>query len=95
MLTYEETFAMKYNNPFHLLSLGGLMIISLSMNAAEKNDKEGYVSGSFESTSVYYNEDIKTAAAVPDGMFGSNNYIKLDYYSGRFSAGVQMEGAEF
>ena len=70
-------------------------IVSLPMNASTNQDKdkdEGYVTGSFESTSVYYNEDVKTSATVPDGLFGSNNYIKLDYYNDRFSAGVQMEG---
>ena len=62
-------------------------------SASSDNEGEnGYVTGSFETNSVYYNEDLKTAATVPDGMFGSNNYIKLDYYNEHFSAGVQMEG---
>lgn len=63
-----------------------------SMHAKEDAGKsKGYLTGSFESTSNYYHEDSKTNATVPDGKFGSNNYVKLDYYNNRFSAGVQME----
>ena len=57
-----------------------------------ENDKsKGYVTGSFESTTNLYNEDQVTSATVPDGKFGSNNYLKLDYYNDRLSAGLQME----
>ena len=59
--------------------------------ADEAKSGDGYVTGGFESTSNYYRQDIKTNATVPDGNFGSNNYLKLDYYNVRFSAGVQME----
>lgn len=52
---------------------------------------KGYLSGSFETNTNYYQEDGKTSALVPDGRSGSNNYLKLDYYNDRFSAGVQME----
>ena len=56
-----------------------------------KNRSSGYLTGSFETSTSLYNEDDKTSAVVPDGHFGSNNYLKLDYYKGGFSAGVQME----
>ena len=66
------------------------------LNAADstENDKyssKGYLSGSFETNTNYYQEDGRTSAVVPDGRSGSNNYLKLDYYNDRFSAGVQME----
>lgn len=54
-------------------------------------DKDGYLTGSFETMTNVYNEDGKTSAVVPDGHFGSNNYLKLDYYKDRLSAGVQVE----
>ena len=56
-----------------------------------KDRSSGYLTGSFETSTSLYNEDDKTSAVVPDGHFGSNNYLKLDYYKGNFSAGVQME----
>lgn len=52
----------------------------------------GYLTGSFETSDHYYLKDEKTGALVGDDRFGSNNYLKLDYYKGRFSAGIQMEG---
>ena len=48
----------------------------------------GQVSGSLESSSIYYTSDKKTTR--PEDSFGSNNYLKVDYINGRFSAGVQM-----
>ena len=73
-----------------------LILVSVLGNASvyaasDKEDAKGYLTGSFESTSNYYLQDLKTKATVPDGNFGSNNYMKLDYYNDRFSAGVQME----
>ena len=51
----------------------------------------GHLSGSFETNTIYYVEDKKTNAVVPHNSYGSNNYLKLDYQLGRFSAGVQLE----
>ncbi|MBE6197560.1 MAG: hypothetical protein E7141_02650 [Rikenellaceae bacterium] len=48
----------------------------------------GQVSGSLESSSIYYTPDKKIER--PEDHFGSNNYIKVDYANGRFSAGIQM-----
>ncbi len=63
--------------------------IALTLSAsAQKVLGNGQVSGSFDSSSVYYTPDKKIAR--PDDHFGSNNYIKVDYANGRFSAGVQM-----
>lgn len=51
----------------------------------------GHLSGSFETNTIYYVEDGKTGAVVPHNSYGSNNFLKLDYQLGRFSAGVQFE----
>lgn len=48
----------------------------------------GHLSGSFETNTIYYVEDSKTGAVVPHNSYGSNNFLKLDYQLGRFSAGV-------
>lgn len=69
-----------------------LSLFAPKVSGMEDSQKSrGYLTGSFESTSNYYHEDFRTNATVPDGKFGSNNYLKLDYYNNRFSAGVQME----
>ena len=52
---------------------------------------EGQVSASLESNSVYYVDD-KTIGDGPEDRFGTNNYLKVDYSLGRFSAGIQLEG---
>jgi hypothetical protein len=53
---------------------------------------DSYLTGSYETNTNYYVKDTKTGAAIKDDRFGSNNYLKLDYYTGKFSAGLQMEG---
>lgn len=58
----------------------------------ERKRNRGRLTGSFETNSIYYVRDNRTGAIVPDDEFGSNNYLKVDYYNGRFSAGVQAEG---
>ena len=47
---------------------------------------QGFLSGSLESNSIL---DDGTVSAY--GGFHSNNYLKLDYSNGRFSAGLQAE----
>uniref|UniRef100_UPI00405645F1 DUF6029 family protein n=1 Tax=Alistipes sp. TaxID=1872444 RepID=UPI00405645F1 len=56
--------------------------------SAQKVLGNGQISGSLESSSIYYAPDKKISR--PEDTFGSNNYIKVDYANGRFSAGVQM-----
>lgn len=70
-----------------ILATGALMLCAL-LSAQDK----GYVTGSFETNTNYYVDDEKTGATVNNDAFGSNNYLKLDYYKGKFSAGMQMEG---
>ncbi len=57
----------------------------------DKRPSRGYLTGSFETNSIYYMDDQKSNAIAPDDHIGSNNYLKLDYYNGKFAAGVQME----
>lgn len=58
----------------------------------ERDKPKGNLSGSFETNTIYYVNDSKSTSSTPEGHFGSNNYLKLDYTKGRFSAGVQLEG---
>lgn len=76
-----------------ILTLFALLaaVVCATENGEEKQ-KKGRLTGSFETNSIYYVEDGRTTAVVPEDRFGSNNYLKLDYYHGRFAAGVQAEG---
>ena len=75
-----------------------LMLAGFVVNAEDGGDKavsgkdKGYLTGSFETNTSYYLDDSKVNIFAPDDHFGSNNYLKLDYYKGRFSAGAQVEG---
>lgn len=69
-----------------------LLIVGLSGSLESK--AQGYLTGSFETNTNLYQEDALTSATVPDGNFGSNNYLKLDYYNNKFSAGLQLEAYE-
>ena len=65
-----------------------LALIAVAPAMAQKSIGNGQVSGSFESTSIGYLDDKKLGSA-PEDHFGSNNYLKVDYSNGRFSAGIQ------
>ena len=72
--------------------------VSVSLFAQEKKDW-GYVTASLESNNNIYVEDEDNnfyPSAQPqlkdDNIFASNDYLKVDYYKGRLSAGLQMEG---
>lgn len=67
-----------------------LAIFSVATVMAQ-GDGNGYLVGSFESNTILYSEDTVTNAQMPDGGFGTNNYLKTDYYAGNFSAGLQLE----
>ena len=69
------------------LLVAGLLALSFSASAQQVIGN-GQVSGSIESNSIYYTPDKKIDR--PEDHFGSNNYLKVDYSSGRFSAGIQM-----
>ena len=62
-------------------------------NAQEPTNK-GQLSGSFETNTIWYMPDKYTynaANPLPNDRIGSNNYLKLDYSVGKFSAGLQGE----
>lgn len=69
------------------LILVGVVALTLSASAQQVLGN-GQVSGSLESSSIYYTPDKKIDR--PEDHFGSNNYLKVDYANGRFSAGIQM-----
>lgn len=73
-----------------------LFVLSLLSVAAfaeqrEEEKTKGRLTGSFETNSIFYVEDTKSGAIAPQDNFGSNNYLKMDYYHGKFSAGIQGE----
>ena len=57
---------------------------------------KGQLSGSLESNNIYYDKDniMQESGFMerPDKVFGSHDYLKLDYTLGRFSAGIQIDG---
>jgi Family of unknown function (DUF6029) len=52
---------------------------------------KSHLNGSFENYSQYYMRDEKIEAIVPQDKVGSNSFLKLDYTSGKFMAGIQYE----
>lgn len=54
---------------------------------------DGQLTGSFETNTIYYVDDngLGEAGKAPEDHFGSNNYLKVDYTYGRFSAGLQAD----
>jgi hypothetical protein len=63
-------------------------LCAISAGAQEK----GYLTGSFETNDHIYVKDEANKFTPGDDSFATNNYLKLDYYNGNFSAGMQMEG---
>jgi len=66
------------------------MLVTLLLSIDFVN-AQGILSGSFETNSIYYQDDAKTGAIAPDNKLGSNNYFKLDYQYKKFQAGIQYE----
>lgn len=71
-----------------------LLALASTLANAQEGNKKGYLTGSFETNTNYYTNDSKTNAESPNDHFGSNNYLKLDYYRGKFAVGVQLEAYE-
>ena len=71
-----------------LIVLASMLVCGVTLSAQEK----GYLTGSLESNDYSYVNDEKSGALAGDDRFGSNNYLKLDYYNGKFTAGMQIEG---
>ena len=74
-----------------ILFVLSLLSISAFAEQREGEKAKGRLVGSFETNSIFYVEDSKTGAIMPQDNFCSNNYLKLDYYQGKFSAGIQGE----
>ena len=80
-----------------------LALISFSITASAQEKDWGRVSASLESTSHFYVDDeannfVPSSGYDPElqylngGRFATNDYLKVDYYKGRISAGMQLEG---
>ena len=76
-----------------------LATFSLPLISVSQNKDRGYVSASVESNNHFYVEDLANSflpsdllQMKEDGFFATNNYLKVDYYKGRISAGTQLEG---
>ena len=68
-----------------------VIICLLGVNISYAQVLNGDLSGSFESNNIYYFSDEPINAQQPENPIGSNNYLKLDYRKGFFSAGIQYE----
>ena len=77
-----------------------LLVLSLVSVLASAQSKDwGRVSASLESTHHLYVEDEANGFSPSnllqlneDGRYATNNYLKIDYFKGRLSAGTQLEG---
>ena len=82
-----------------LLGVAVATVFAVEEASAQIKAGEGQVSIALESNNSYYAPD-KTlediGLVLPEkrvrGDFGSNDYLKVDYNIGRFSAGVQVDG---
>ncbi|MGN1226036.1 MAG: DUF6029 family protein [Candidatus Cryptobacteroides sp.] len=77
------------NRLLTLLSAGLLCWISSSAQTGISN---GQFSASLESNSIVYMDDPVLGAHPKEDHFGSNDYLKMDYSTGNFLAGIQLEG---
>ena len=82
--------------------LSAIFIFSCVLSSAQQKDW-GRVSASLESTNHVYVDDAENnflpvsgfdpqLQYLDGGRYAGNNYLKVDYYKGRLSAGMQMEG---
>lgn len=69
-----------------------LICTSILATTVLSAQETGYLTGSFETNNHFYVADEANRFDPYDELFGSNNYLKLDYYKGNFSAGMQVEG---
>ncbi len=69
----------------------GLFFMASAAAIAQEEKDRGNLSVGFETNSYYYIEDKANNSKVPDGRFGSNDYLKLDYSIKGFSVGFQAD----
>jgi hypothetical protein len=82
-----------------LLFLGVALCATFCVNEVSAQIKagEGQIAIALESNSSYYMKDNKLSDIglykdeLPRGQFGSNDFLKVDYTLGKFSAGVQVD----
>ena len=81
-----------------LLGVAVATVFAVEEASAQLKVGEGQISVALESNNSYYAPDKKLeeiGLVVPEkrtrGDFGSNDYLKVDYNIGRFSAGVQVD----
>ena len=67
------------------------MINVFLISACISIQAQGILKGSLESNTIVYADDKEIGSKAPVHPVGSNNYLKLDYTLGKFSAGLQME----
>lgn len=82
-----------------LLGVAVATVFAVEEASAQIKAGEGQVSIALESNNSYYAPDKKLediGLVLPEkrvrGDFGSNDYLKVDYNIGRFSAGIQVDG---
>lgn len=64
-----------------------LAVVAVATSGAQVHIGKGNLTGSLESNSIYYMDDARLGdKQIP---FGSNDYLKLAYYNGGWSAGLQ------
>lgn len=68
-----------------------IVIIVLLFSAPVNTGAQGILKGSLESNTIVYVDDSQIHSEAPVHPVGSNNYLKLDYSYGKFTAGIQME----
>ena len=83
-------------------SLSIIALILLCVLSSAKEKVKGRVSASLESTHHVYADDAANnffptlgggeLEYLDGGRYATNNYLKVDYYKGRVSAGLQLEG---
>ncbi len=80
-----------------LFSVGVVSATELTATKASADSPEttkedkwnlGQLTGSFETNTIFYT-DVQSGSGDP--FYGSNNFLKLNYTNGAFSAGIQME----
>lgn len=67
------------------------LTFALGFVLSAKAQDSGYFYGDFESNSQWLQSDSKLGFEAPDAQFRANNYFKLNYSYGNFTAGVQYE----
>lgn len=80
-----------------------IVLLSFSVSVAAEEKDWGRVSASLESLNHVYVDDAannfmpvsgldQNLNYLKGGRYATNNYLKVDYYKGRISAGMQLEG---